>query len=160
MLGLCSKPGCCNYRALMQPLLKPTRPEPVLCKRCPCNEKHAHHDEQCLHSLQLEKSLHSQGRLSAAKKKKKKTHPKHCVVMSGPRNWYGRCQDSGSSITTRIPLLTLLCQPLPCFSSVAALPAPGPNPWKLLTSISLILLQESYITEGIHFETGFLSCPV
>ena len=80
--------------------------------------------------------------------------------MSGPRNWYGRCQDSGSSITTRIPLLTLLCQPLPCFSSVAALPAPGPNPWKLLTSISLILLQESYITEGIHFETGFLSCPV
>ena len=135
--------------------------EPVLYKRC-------HQWETCtpqwtVPPLTATREMPAKPRKTQCSRKKKnnnnKNHPKNCTVMSGPRNWYGCCQDSGSSLTTRIPL-TLLCLPLPCFSPVVALPAPGPNPWKLLTSISLILLQESYITEVRHFEIGFFSCPV
>ena len=131
MLGLCSKPGCCNYWALMRPLLKPTRPEPVLCKRCPCNEKHAHHDEQCLHSLQLEKSLHSQGRLSAAKKKKKKPPKTLCCnvrtkkliwTLSRFRQFHHHQNPSSYSFVSTTALLLISRSPS----------SPWPQPLKII----------------------------
>ena len=128
MLGLCSKPGCCNYPALMRPLLKPTRPEPVLCKRRPCNEKRAHHDEQDLHSPQLEESLHGQGRLSAAKKKTPKelccnVRTKKLIwTLSRFRQFHHHQNPSSYSFVSTTALLLTSCDPF----------SPWPQPLKII----------------------------